>query len=120
MAAKYWLKLYHEILDDPKLAKQPDRLWRRIIECFLLAGDNNKKGELPKLSDMAWRLRMKDDELEKDLQALSKLSVVKKIKDKWIVRKFEERQRARTPAERTKAHRDQKDKNYTSGWFDDD
>jgi len=26
--ADYWIKLYHEIIDDPKMATMPDRLWR--------------------------------------------------------------------------------------------
>lgn len=30
--ANYWIKLYHEILDDPLMATMPDRLWRRTIE----------------------------------------------------------------------------------------
>ena len=39
MGAKFWIKLYHEILDDPKMGRMPDRLWRRTIELFLLAGE---------------------------------------------------------------------------------
>lgn len=53
MAAKYWIKLYHEILHDPKMGRLPDNLWRRCIELFLLAGelgaevDEDDKGHLP-------------------------------------------------------------------------
>ena len=25
----YWIKLYHEVLNDPKMGRLPDRLWRR-------------------------------------------------------------------------------------------
>jgi len=24
MSSKYWIKLYHEIIDDPKMMKMPD------------------------------------------------------------------------------------------------
>jgi len=30
MGSPYWIKLYHEILNDPKMGRLPDRLWRRI------------------------------------------------------------------------------------------
>ena len=29
---KYWIKLYHEILDDPKMGRLSDRTWRRTNE----------------------------------------------------------------------------------------
>jgi hypothetical protein len=29
-----WIKLYLEILDDPKMGKLPDWCWRRAIELF--------------------------------------------------------------------------------------
>ena len=45
--ADYWLKLYIEILDDPKMAVLPDRLWRRIIELFLIAKKLHMNGHLP-------------------------------------------------------------------------
>ena len=46
MASKYWIKLYYEILDDPKLGKLTDWLFRRAIELFLLAGENDNDGLL--------------------------------------------------------------------------
>ena len=95
MASKYWIKLYHEILDDPKMGRLTDRLWRRTVELFLIAGDKNgddKSGELPSTYDMAWRLRMKEDELETDLADLASFGIVNKENDRWIVTNFEKRQ----------------------------
>ena len=40
MKTRIWIKLYLEILDDPKMDLLPDWLWRRAIELFLLAGEN--------------------------------------------------------------------------------
>ena len=56
----YWIKLYHEILDDPKMATLPDRLWRKVIEIFLIAGklSPDKSGQLPETNQIAWLLRM--------------------------------------------------------------
>ena len=64
MASRYWIKLYHEILDDPKMGRLPDALFRRAIELFLIAGENGRDGGLPALADIAWRLRA--DEIELD------------------------------------------------------
>ena len=92
---KYWIKLYHEILDDPKMGKMTDRLWRRTIELFLIAGDENgsdKTGILPSISDMAWRLRLTEEELETDLADLASYGIVHKSDDRWVVSNFNKRQ----------------------------
>ena len=62
MASRYWIKLYHEILDDPKMGRLPHALFRRAIEFFLMAGEYGRDGGLPALADIAWRLRA--DEIE--------------------------------------------------------
>jgi hypothetical protein len=71
-----WIKLYLEILDDPKMGQMPDFLWRRAIELFLLAGENGNDGLLQPVSDMAWRLRVKEGDLNNSLRALSQVGVV--------------------------------------------
>jgi hypothetical protein len=47
MANTFWIKLYLEILDDPKMGALSDRLYRRAIEMFLMAGELENKGYLP-------------------------------------------------------------------------
>ena len=39
---KLWIRLYIELLDDPKVATLPDNLYRLAIELDLLAGEVNK------------------------------------------------------------------------------
>jgi hypothetical protein len=92
-----WLKLYYEILDDPKMGRLPDRLWRRVIECFLLAGKNGNSGSLPDVGAMAWALRMDEKKLEEELSQISKVGILEKIDGKWHVKNFIKRQAA-TPA----------------------
>jgi DNA-binding transcriptional regulator YhcF (GntR family) len=92
-----WLKLYHEILDDPKMVRLPDRLWRRVIECFCFAGRCGNGGSLPSVDDMAWVLRVDKRLLEKELLQLVKTGIVKKTDDGWHVTNFAKRQ-APTPA----------------------
>ena len=112
---KYWIKLYHEILDDPKMGRLSDRTWRRAIEIFLLAGDNGDAGLLPPISDMAWRLRISETKLCSDLQALANLDIIEETKDGWIVKHFQQRQGASTSTERSRRRRAaQREKQYDS------
>ena len=117
MASSYWIKLYHEILEDPKMGPLSDRLWRRTIECFLLAGDNHNEGNLPSLQDMAWRLRVNSEILESDLMELANVGILEQTEGNWKVAKFAERQRKRTSAERMQEYRKRdKEKDYKKGW----
>ena len=106
MPSFYWIKLYHEILDDPKMGKLSDRLWRRTIELFLLAGDADKNGELPKLDDIAWRLRLSPEFLESDLVELAKVGIVSHSEGRYSVTNFNKRQTAASNAERQAQYRE--------------
>ena len=113
MASKYWIKVYHEILDDPKMGRMPDRLWRRTIELFLIAGEQDNEGHLPKLGDMAYRLRLSDDELANDLDELQKMNIIHSDDGVWVVTKFAERQSPVSDAERMRRYRErQRKENY--------
>ena len=117
MASSYWIKLYHEILEDPKMGPLSDRLWRRAIECFLLAGDSHKEGDLPSLQDMAWRLRMSSEMLESDLIELGNIGILEQKEGTWRVAKFADRQRKRTSAQRVREYRArEKVKDFKKGW----
>ena len=96
MASKYWIKLYHEILHDPKMGKLPDGVWRRAIEMFLLAGELDDDGQLPPIADMAWTLRLDEGVLRKDLDALVEAEIVIETDGHWVVTHFATRQ-ARVP-----------------------
>ncbi len=111
MASRYWIKLWLEILDDPKMGKMPDWLWRRTIELFLLAGENGNDGELPSVSDMAWRLRSEEPKLSETLRALERVGVVEPLPDgKWKVKNFAKRNEALSGAERMSLLREKKRK----------
>jgi DnaD/phage-associated family protein len=118
MASKYWIKLYIEILDDPKMGMMADRLFRRTIQLFLLAGDLNGSGELPSIDDMSWRLRLRTEELETDLADLASAGIVHKSDGVWIVTKFEERQAPVSDAERMRRYRERKQKSLYYGYED--
>jgi len=92
MASKYWIKLYHEILHDPKMGKLPDGVWRRAIEMFLLAGELDDDGQLPPIADMAWTLRLDEGVLRKDLDALVEAEIVIETDGHWVVTNYTKRQ----------------------------
>jgi hypothetical protein len=44
MTKRIWVKLYIEILDDPKMGRLTNHLWRRAVELFLLADKESVEG----------------------------------------------------------------------------
>jgi len=117
MASKYWIKLYHEILDDHKMGMLSDHLYRRVIEIFLLAGEKNEGGLLPGVEAMSWRLRTTPDELTSDLEKLSEKNIVTQQNGNWLVTKFAERQAPMDKAEymRRKREQNKRDEYYQAG-----
>jgi len=94
-------------LDDPKMGRLPDWLWRRAIELFLLAGENGNDGLLQPVMDMAWRLRTSVEKLTESLQALSQVGVVHETPNGWVVTHFKNRQYSES-YERVKRYRNAK------------
>lgn len=96
MAVKTWMKLYVEILDDPKMGRLSDRLFRRAIEIFLLTRKTceDESGLLPSVSDMAWSFRISEAEMQSDLEALAipGIEIVFEQDGKWYVTNFAKRQ----------------------------
>lgn len=93
MAAKYWIKLYLDMLDDPAVGRLSDALYRTFLQCMLAAGEAGDDGILPPIRDLAWRLRMKPHILAQRLEALGKAGLLEKNTDEsWLVAGFKERQ----------------------------
>lgn len=115
MADKYWIKLYLAILEDPKMATLPDRLWRRVVELFLLAGQFHGDGHLPETKQLAWVLRMHTDDLDGDLKHIEMTGIIQKTTDGWFVSKFATRQGASTGSDRIKQFRERKHQQQYNG-----
>lgn len=98
--ADYWAKVYIEIIDDPKMATLPDRLWRRIVELILLAKKINNGGHLPDTKQLAWMLRMSTDDLDLDMKQIASTKIVIQTETGWFIPNFEKRQAAATNTER--------------------
>ena len=110
MTSYYWIKLYHEILDDPKMALLPDRLWRRVVELFVLAGRHGKDGLLPDTRSLAWELRMSLDDLEMDMKQIETTGIVEHVTNGWLVVNYTKRQEAVSGAKRTQQFRSRQKK----------
>ena len=106
MASYYWIKMYHEVLHDPKMGRLTDHLWRRFFELCLICGETESDGPLPELRDLAWQLRTTDDEMLADLQQLATENLVHQDGEIWIVTKYAERQAALSPAQRKALQRE--------------
>ena len=105
MASKYWIKLYHEILDDPKMGRLTDRLWRRTIELLLMAGDTDEGGYLPDVKDIAWRMRANIEETETELYELAEYGILSLKDGNWLVTNFASRQMPMNSSERARRWR---------------
>ena len=109
MASNFWIKLYHEILHDPKMGMLPDNVWRRCLEIFLLAGELDNDGQLPDTQELAWLLRQGNIErFEAELEHLERVGILTRLTDGWLVTNFTKRQGVIDSAERSKAYRDRK------------
>lgn len=85
-----WIKLWIEILDNPKMGQMDDSLWRFAIELFLYAGKIGNSGYLGDVEDIAWSIRKEVIETESLLKKLQKINTVENI-DGWKVTNFETR-----------------------------
>lgn len=89
---KTWIKLYTEILSDPKMGRMSDKLFRRTIELFLLAGKEDGDGVLPSIDDIAWSLHSSTKEIQTVLDELTNLKIIERKDDKYLISNFESRQ----------------------------
>ena len=115
MASSYWIKLYHEMLDDPKMGRLTDRQFRCAINLFLLAGDCELDGILPGLEDIDFRLRSPEG-LEEDLKALTDCNILSvNGLGEYFITHWQDRQSAMTNKERQSRFRESKRKDIYYG-----
>ncbi len=105
MAANYWLKLWVDMLDDPKVGLLDDRTWRRWVEILLLAKEAGDDGRLPDMATMCWRLRTSEEDLTRALQTLEGRGLVRRDETGWRIVNFAKRQGPVPAAERKRRQR---------------
>lgn len=95
-----WVKIYTEVLDDPKIGPLSDRLKWRFTEACLLAGECDASGYLINgghamtLEDVAWRIRTTVEKIKPDYDELMKLGVIVWDEERkgYLLPNFEKRQ----------------------------
>ncbi len=107
MASNYWMKLYYRIIDDVKVYRLSDRQFRRMIELFLVAGEEDDDGYLPEPIDISFRLWKKDNSanLEKDMELLKEKDILEKPNGRWRVKNWSKWQAAASQSERKRRSR---------------
>jgi len=123
---KSWVKLYTEVLDDPKIGRLSwaDRgFWSALLA---LAGrlenhdeDGNENGAIGTMSDIAWYLRCEESELNDPLKRFWELDMVREIDGIWYVVHWAKRQ-ARYPSDTPESTRFRQRKRRNPVTTDDD
>jgi DnaD/phage-associated family protein len=92
--ANTWIKLYHEILDDPKMGRMSEHLWNFTIKLFLAAGKQEQNGCLPSVPDLAFMMRTNEQDVLMCLGELCDLNIIQIDTDteQYIVKNFQKRQ----------------------------
>jgi len=93
-----WVKVYTEMLDDPKLAKIDEAIKWRFIELILVAAECDAGGAFivgdseMTIDDIAWRLREDKIKLSSDIELLIKAGILHKDGTVLEIPKFADRQ----------------------------
>lgn len=85
MTTKYWIELDYAILYERKIADLDDHLWRRYIECSMMAGEQDEDDYLPSLKNMALTLRIDIEQLETELLSLSLFGLLDITDRRWRI-----------------------------------
>lgn len=112
----HWIKLYVEMLDDPKVGLLPDAVKWRWTSIILLAGEMNEDGFLPDVNDMAWRLHTNVETLQGEMRMLAgrglvELRLYDQDDERWFIPAFATRQAAASGTERARMSRQRAQQN---------
>ena len=99
MSSMPWIKLWTDILDDPKMGRLTKPVKWRFVELCLLAGECDAEGylvngnEALEIRDICWRLRADASELVEDMEMLQSVGLLCQDDDgSWFVTNFSQRQ----------------------------
>jgi hypothetical protein len=87
-----WFRFYSEAVEDPKVQRLPPSLFKAWVNLLCVAAQNG--GVLLSVSDMAFKLRMSDNDMQQNLDELIMLGLVdiiepgKLIPHNWLQRQY--------------------------------
>jgi hypothetical protein len=97
-----WIKLYTEIAHDRKMCLLTDRQFRVCINLFALAGIEDDSGVLPSIADIAFQLRLEENVLLADMNALLSVDILTVFEGVWMIAHWHDRQ-AKPPSDSQEA-----------------
>lgn len=106
-----WFRLYSSVLNDPKVQRLSPVLFKHWVNILCVASENEPRGELPGVTDLAFALRVKPTQMRKILASLGQVGVIDTSSDgKVRVHNWTARQReSDNIAARVEKHRRRKD-----------
>lgn len=75
----YWLRLYTDVLDDPKVQRLEAEQFKGWVNLLCLAKEHD--GLLPSLEDIAFRLRLTDEDAKRLVEVLVKRGLLDQTED---------------------------------------
>lgn len=87
-----WLRLYTEVLDDPKVQRLEPVLFKTWINILLAVKKNGKNGAVPPLTDCAFYLRLSEGETRQRLEDLHAANLLDADGDGYVVHDWNGRQ----------------------------
>ena len=106
--ARPWIKLYTEMLHDPKVGQLSDGAYRLFVELMLKAGQVDEDGATDTVDALAWELRRQSDDLLNliwELEEGGRLVFLDPETQVVYITSWVKRQPPTTSAERVKRHR---------------
>lgn len=104
--AGYWIKFYTEFNNDPKIGMLPRDAQLLFVKLLLVAAENDKEGNVPTTSEIAWMLREQIDWVETNIAHLVSIHIVDKNQDgTYKITNYKKRQSKFDDKERQREHR---------------
>jgi hypothetical protein len=103
-----WLRLYNDVLDDPKVQRLPPELFKHWINLLCLANEGKERGRIPNsLEDIAFRLRISEADAGFMLSGLTNAGLLESEGANLVPHGWDERQfQSDDVNARVKAHRE--------------
>lgn len=114
--AGYWLKLYTEILDDPKYYRLSDNAKLGMYELMMVAKKVGQDGHLPSVDDIEFYTRRTVSWWQPVIDELKAINFITDNTTGLVIRKFEERQAAIPSDEKQRKYREAQHKKDYSGY----
>ena len=102
-----WFRLYDAVLDDPKVQRLPDRMFKAWINLLCLASRHG--GALPPVEDVAFALRMTPEQAVLTVGALTSSGLLDRHDEGLRIHAWETRQyQSDSSAQRMRRHREKR------------